>query len=263
MGGTKMKLKKLSAVLVLASFALSACARTPAERDKQMARNAEILAEMGLPTFKSGIQIVPRSQLGMPDEILKEGKEEAKQREALGYAEKNVPYVAELLAMKKTAPHEIKLMASNQNDGTTHMRKSVHDLKLAFKFPGTEQSRMLSYDGRMNTLGAAPKGSYNKDKGWSGAAQFFSYKDIGVCSYAVMNVKASGTAAMLAMEDVTYDINNKATLTKVDGSTNSGFLYKIEWFDDNNFHELECASSQYSKQINHDVIELARTTDKL
>ena len=154
-------------------------------------------------------------------------------------------------------------MANNQNDGATHMRKSVHDLKLAFKFPGTEQSRMLSDDGKMDTLGAAPKGSYNKDKGWSGAAEFLAVKDIGVCSYAVMNVGASGTAAQLAMEDVTYDINNKATLTKVDGSTNSGFLYKVEWFDDNNFHKLECASSQYSKQINRDVINLARTVDEL
>ena len=164
--------------------------------------------------------------------------------------------------MKKTAPHEIELMASNQNDGATHMRKSVHDLKLAFKFPGTEPSRMLSYDGRMNTLGAAPKGSYNKDKGWSGAAEFLAVKDIGVCSYAVMNVGASGTAAQLAMEDVTYDINNKATLTKVDGSTNSGFLYKIEWFDDNNFHELGCANKDYSSKINQSVISLAKQIDR-
>jgi len=255
---TKIIVSSLIAIVAFNANALTA-ERLAEVKKKDM----KILEEMGLPAFNSGIQVVPRSQLGMPDEVLKVGQAEASQREELGYAEKDEPYVAELLAMKVNAPHDLKLMAGNLNEGSTHLRKSTADLKLAFKFKGVEgNKKMLSYGGDIGVLGAAPQGSFNPDNGWSGAAQFFTVKNIGVCSYAVMNVKASGTAAMLAMEDVTYDVHDKATLIKVDGSKNSGFLYKVEWFDDENFHDLQCANSQYSKQINHDVINLARMVDK-
>ena len=78
-----------------------------------------------------------------------------------------------------------------------------------------------------------------------------------------MNVKASNTAAQLAEEDVTYTINNKATiLMPVEGSVNSGYLYFTKWYDENNFHELECANMKYSPTINQAVIELAKRIDK-
>lgn len=256
-----MKTKILSLSL-MAITAFNSHALTAERIAEAHAENMKILAELGLPAFNSGIQIVPRSQLGMPDEILKAGQEEAKQREALGYAEKEEPYVAELLAMIKTAPHDIKLYASNQNEGSTHLRKNVKDLKLAFKFPGTSTNGTLHYTPGMQTLGAAPQGSFKPDRGWSGAAQFFTYRNIGVCSYAVMNVEASGTAAMLAMEDVTYEVNDKATLVKVDGKPGHGFLYKVEWFDDINFHELQCATQEYSGEIKQSTISLAKQLDR-
>ena len=77
-----------------------------------------------------------------------------------------------------------------------------------------------------------------------------------------MNVKASNTAVQLAQEDVTYTINNKATiLMPVEGSENSGFLYFVRWYDEKNFHELECANMNYSREINEAVIELAKKID--
>lgn len=117
--------------------------------------------------------------------------------------------------------------------------------------------------GRNITLiGATPQGSFHEEaNGWSGVAQFFDAKNIGSCSYSVMNVKVSGTSAQLAMEDVVYDINNKPTIILAEGNKNSGFLYKVEWYDDENFHELECANQNYSKQINQAVIELAKQID--
>jgi hypothetical protein len=64
-------------------------------------------------------------------------------------------------------------------------------------------------------LAAAPKGGFHEDKGgWSGASEFFAYPDVGTCSYSVMNVRASNTAAQLAAEDVTYTINKKATILR-------------------------------------------------
>ena len=255
---------KFKTALALSLVALSACASIPPGHEKEMAEFEAILAEKGLPSFHSGIQIMPRSQLGLPKEVLESGAREAKQQDELGYVDKNTPYASELLAMKDVAPINVKQYATNNNEQGTHLRKSARDLKLAFKFKGVESDGfLLRSNNNITVLGSAPQGAFNKESGgWSGAAQFFSVKNIGVCSYGVMNVKASGTSAQLAMEDVTYAIHDKATLTHIEGSKNSGFLYKVEWFDDNNFHELECASSQYSKKINHDVINLARIIDE-
>ena len=257
-----MKLTKLSAALLLSSISLTACAITPAERAEQIKANEQILAELGLPLPNSGIQIVPRSQLNLPEEYLKQGLAEIKQRKELGYVEKDDPYITELLAMKKTAANDINLYASNLNSESTHLRKSVHDLKLAFEFPGAESKGNLHYVQGMQILGAAPQGGYDQDAGWSGALTFFAYRDVGVCAYGVMNVEASGTAAMLAAEDVTYEINDKPTLIKIDGKPDYGFLYKVEWFDEVNFHELQCATQEYTPEVKKSVISLAKKLDK-
>jgi len=112
-------------------------------------------------------------------------------------------------------------------------------------------------------IGVAPQGAFHEESGgWSGVAQFFDVKNIGSCSYGVMNVKASGISALLAMEDVVYDVNNKATIILVEGCEKSGFIYKVEWYDNENFHELECANMEYSADINDAVVELAKKIDK-
>ena len=102
---------------------------------------------------------------------------------------------------------------------------------------------------------------HKENGGWSGAAQFFVVKNIGTCSYGVMSVKASNTAAELAAEDVTYIINKKPTITTVEGSPNTGFIYKIEWYDNENFHELECANMKYSSELTISVTNLAKDID--
>ena len=258
-----MKLNKILAATLLSSLTLSACAKVPPGHEKEWAKLDRISEEAGLPAFNSGIKIVPRSQLGLPAEVLEEGSAELKQQAEIGYVEKEVPYVSNLMDMEKMAPVYIKQYASNLNEQSTHMRKDPKDLKLAFKFKGIKNNRLLSARGGITPLGSAPMGSFDKDDGgWSGAIQFFSISNLGVCSYSVMNVKASGTSAMIAMEDVSYIINNKATLAKVEGSKSSGFIYKVEWYDDENFHELECANSIYSKQTNQDVIRLAKEIDR-
>ena len=254
--------KILTASLVLTSLVLSVQAHADNGRAEARKKAMKLLEEMGLPLPSSGINIVPRSQLDLSDDILEAGQRESKQRETLGYVEKNTSYPSELLDMTTMSPVYIKSAANNFNEHGTHMRKNIKDLKLAFKFKGVTNDRLLSTSNNITPLGVAPQGAFNKDMGgWSGAAQFFTAKGIGTCSYGVMNVKASGTAVEIAMEDVAYDINNKATLTMVEGSKNSGFIYRVRWYDDESFHELECANSRYSKQTNQDVIELAKKID--
>lgn len=155
-----------------------------------------------------------------------------------------------------------KLYAGNTRATSTHLRQQIKDLKLAFNFKGVPQGNTLAAAGNITLLGVAPQGGFHEDKGgWSGAAQYFDAKSIGSCSYGVMNVKASNTAAELAIEDVTYSVNNKPTIITVEGNKVSGFLYKVDWYDDKNFHELECANMKYSSDKTNSVIGLAYQID--
>ncbi|MDF1683335.1 MAG: hypothetical protein P1U36_01635 [Legionellaceae bacterium] len=255
-----MKFKNLSIAIFLSTLMCSACAQQVPEHEKMIDK---IRADLGVPEFKSGVKVVPRSRLGMPDKVFKEDQAEAKQRKRFGYVEKNMPYAVNLLKMETTAPIQIKQYEANLNEQGTHLRQSVNDLKLAFKFKEITHDKLSPYGLQVTTmLGAAPQGDFHEESGgWSGVAQFFVIQNLGTCVYGMRSVKASGGAALLAKEDVVYNINDKATLVKVDGSQYSGFLYQVEWFDKNNVHKLECANTQYSKHIKDEVINLARTID--
>lgn len=60
---------------------------------------------------------------------------------------------------------------------------------------------------------------------------------------------------------VTYIINKKPTISIVEGSPNTGFIYKIEWYDHESFHELECANMKYSSDLAKSVTNLAKDID--
>jgi hypothetical protein len=222
----------------------------------------KILEEYGLTIPGSGIQLVPRSALHLSSEQIKKGAKAEEERRTLGYAVVDTNRPMELLNFHNYAKTQFKLYATNERDQSTHLRKQVNDLKLAFKFKGVPEGNTLAAGGNITILGVAPKGGFHQDKGgWSGAGQFFDAKNIGSCAYSVMNVKASNTAARLAMEDVTYSVNNKVTISFVEGNKNSGFIYKVEWYDDITFHELECANMKYSEDMTKTVIALANQID--
>lgn len=214
-------------------------------------------------TTYSGIKLVPRAMLGLTPEQLKKGAKAEEEMKTLGYALEDTNRPIELLNYRNYSKSQFKLYAGNTSDTSTHLRAHIRELKLAFKFKGVPQGKFLTQAaGNITLLGAAPQGGFHEDKGgWSGAAQYFEAKKIGTCSYGVMNVKASNTAAELAIEDVTYDINSKATITTVVGKPNSGFIYKVEWYDNENFHELECANMKYSANTTSSILELARQID--
>ena len=64
-----------------------------------------------------------------------------------------------------------------------------------------------------------------------------------------------------ALEDAAYFVNNKLSNIEVRGNKATGFDYKLKWYDDQNFHELECANKRYSPKINRQVIDLAQKID--
>ncbi len=245
-------------VISAATFALTA-----EEKVAQEIENMKILDKMGLPLPGSGIKVVPRSMMNLSPEEIQQGDKEMVEFKEKGYVNKYINRPHELLSMNEAlVKKELMKSAGKTSDLSTGLSRDLNQIKLAFKFPAKNQ--MLAAPSQdIHMLAAAPKGGFHEDKGgWSGVSQFFIYKPIGTCSYSVMNVKASNTAAQLAQEDVTYTINNKATiLMPVEGSESSGFLYYVKWYDENNFHELECANMHYSSQTNEAVISLAQNLD--
>lgn len=255
-------------MICLAFMALSATtfALTPEEKETQEKENMKMLAQMGLPLPGSGIKIVPRSMLGLTPEEIAQGDKEMIEFKEKGYVNKYINRPRELLSMTPTlVKKELKANANKESNGYTGLSPNVSQMKLAFTFPSLTKNKSLNATAAdINVMAAAPKGGFHQELGgWSGASQFFTHKDIGTCSYSVMNVKASNTAALLANEDVTYTINNKATiLMAVEGTESSGFLYFVKWYDENNFHELECANMKYSPETNEAVIVLAKRIDE-
>ena len=243
-----------------ATFAL-----TPEEKATQEQENMKILSQMGLPLPGSGIKLVPRSMMNLSPEEIQQGDKEMAEFREKGYVNKYINRPRELLSMNESfVKKELIASVGKTSDTSTGLSRDVNEIKLAFKFPNISKNKVLvTSSSDIHLLAAAPKGGFHEDKGgWSGASQFFTHKNIGTCSYSVMNVKASNTAAQLAQEDVTYTINNKATiLMPVEGSESSGFLYYIKWYDNQNFHELECANMKYSADTNNSVIALANQID--
>ena len=219
-------------------------------KDERMA----MLAEMGLALPDSGIKLVPRSTFNLTEEETRIGMDEEEQMKSKGYVEEDNTRPMELINFKAHAKSEYAQYSGISQDKSTHLRREIKELKLGFKFTGVPKSLMI------NSIGIVPQGGFH-EKGWSGAVQFFETKNVGICAYAEMNVSASHTAIQIALEDADYTVNDKLTLMKVRGNKASGYDYKIRWFDDIAFHELECANMNYSSQLNQAVIDLATQID--
>lgn len=72
----------------MSTLSFIANALTPEERELAEQKNMKMLEKLGLPPFHSGIKIVPRALLGLPEEVLKKGADEEKQRKLFGYKKK-------------------------------------------------------------------------------------------------------------------------------------------------------------------------------
>lgn len=222
--------------------------------DDKKEEDMKILAELGLPLPDSGIKIMPRALMGKSAESIKRDEQYDLEMREKGFIEESSIRPKELINFKAHAELQFKNYANNENNASTHIRHSLNNLKLAFTPKRLPSMLMASF------IGTAPQGAY-RDKGWTGAVQFFEAKDIGICAYAQMDVKSSHTAAELAQEAVTYSVSDKATVLLVKGSKTSGFDYDIRWFDDLVFHELECANMKYSADTTQSVINLAKSID--
>lgn len=258
-----MKTKTLCKTLICLSAITLALNVQAKESDNEKER-MEILAKYGLPLPDSGIKVIPRSMLGLPQEVITQGEKELIEFRENGYVKTYTNRPKELMSITPELVKKELMSPYKDMKSYTGLKAKVSQFHLGFKFPTLAENKNLKQNNsQVKLIAATPMGGYHDAAGgWSGASEYFIYEGIGNCSYSVMNVKASHTAAQLAQEDVTYTIHDKATLLKpVKGSDSSGYIYSLDWFDDVNFHQLECANMHYSADLNSAVIELAKKID--
>jgi hypothetical protein len=275
--GIKMN-KKLLLTGIFALFSLNVMA------DNQKAltikainiRNKEILSKAGLsvPEYNQ-INIVPANKyLGNIKMGVTQNANDAhmakKMREYLsmnneqqknGYVKDTEPRAKELMELKRIAPYQKKRYKGVLSPTSTHLRASNNELKLAYTFVGVPTEEMNA------NIGVVPYGAYKSVKngdnadGWDGAVQFFEKKGVGSCAYTEHNRKIAGTGVELIKELVTYDVNNKPTIVLVKGNKNTGFVYKLKWYDNIFSREIECANPEFNQQLRTEVIDLANRID--
>lgn len=178
-----------------------------------------------------------------------------------GYVKEREPRAKELLDLENSSLYHKKKYRNVFSFKSTHLRVTSDELKLAYTFLGVPKE-----DVSVN-IGVAPYGAYKEVKngddadGWDGAVQFFVKNGIGTCAFTEHNRKLARTGVELIKELVSYEIHDKPTIILVKGTQETGFVYKIEWYDSMFNRELECANSKFSQKLRAEVIELANRID--
>jgi hypothetical protein len=135
----------------------------------------------------------------------------------------------------------------------THIKASYKEIKLAFPYkeiPMQEGSTIIGY---------AAIGEWHD--GWTGINVFFENKDLGICSYELNNMAISHGAVNISEDVARYDINKMPNTLLVEGSTKSGFLYRINFFDSQFSKSLECAKTKFDKSTTNKLIGFAKVLD--
>ncbi|HHF7349621.1 TPA: hypothetical protein ACPSKE_002831 [Legionella feeleii] len=178
-----------------------------------------------------------------------------------GYVKDKEPRAKELLDLENSSLYHKKKYRNVFSFKSTHLRETSDELKLGYTFLGVPKEEVSV------NIGVAPYGAYKEVKngddadGWDGAVQFFVKNGIGTCAFTEHNRKLARTGVELIKELVTYEIHDKPTIILVKGTQETGFVYKIEWYDSMFNRELECANSQFSQKLRAEVIELANRID--
>lgn len=137
---------------------------------------------------------------------------------------------------------------------STHLRNTVSEIKRAYDFhpvPSEETSKIIGF---------APVGTYTNG-GWTGMVEIFVNKGLGNCNYEENNLKIMRASIRIPSDIVTYDINDKVTTMNVQGNRHDGFLYTVDWYDDDFSRKLECFALSYNPDILNAVVTISKSID--
>ena len=232
-------------------------------------RNKEYLAKTGIAIPEAGeirvvsaISIINRKNIAnnksaIVVQAMKKFLLMHAQQEQNGYVKNSDTRAKELMELKHIAPYHQKKYRSILAQESTHIRSAIGELKMAYTFVGVPEVEM-----DLN-IGVAPYGAYKQKKygddadGWDGAVQFFENKNIGSCAFTEHNRKLARGGVEIIKELMSYDVHGKPTILLVQGSKETGFVYKLKWYDTIFNRELECANAKFSPELRTKVIELA------
>ena len=245
-------MKKLSIVLLTCIAGLSfAGEKSIEEQRREYERNYLLQNALAVPD--GGVKIVPRSELKEWQNHKNEFLAEHMLLQDKGYTEKYDPYIDRLVHLNAFVKKQKKFNGFNQN--STELRESIADLEIAYEY------KQIPFNLKSNSFGIAPYLNYIKDKGWAGVSELFDSSLTGNCQYFENNIKLTHGSIVLGKEDVEYLVNNKPSLLRVYGNNNQGFVYEIEWYNNQFFKQLSCALPEYNSGARQNLIDLANQID--
>lgn len=206
--------------------------------------------KQGLPIPGTGVTIVEPSRSMTANKALMEQKNDGYRHE-FSQAATNLLHIDELLR-----PERKRVQSLTRQKQSADITTELVDVTMAYPFkpvPSSAAKRVIMY---------APTGVYvhdDKVEGWVGLTEYFE-SNFATCSYEEVSVSLTGTATIMDRDTVTYEVANKAGEYFSTGDT-TGFLYQIEWFDNQFRHKLRCATKVFDLNMHDKVIELANVID--
>lgn len=244
-----MKKCLLSIVLLSCILAIvSAQELYSSAEETDLTANGLILPDSGLQIVKAS-EIDSKNSVAMEKEFRQEFLKKRKEMEKNGYAKTHSNDAIYLLSMRDKKP----TTAYDSEPHDTHLKTELSKITLAFPY-NAKFSIPQEY-----VIGFSPRGGFIN--GWTGFSVYFNHPEMGVCKYALTNMKISHGGIRLIEEEITYDVNNKATDSLVEGSDSSGFFYSVGWYDNTYMQELDCATPKFNPIIKSKIISYARKLD--
>lgn len=166
--------------------------------------------------------------------------------------EAQAQYIIDTVSLSNVNMYAYETKSSKDN---TELKKTLKQVPISFKFKELQKSNKLE------TIGYSPYGMYTKN-GWNGLGVYLKHKDIGACHYKRMFYDYKNLGIFVPKEIVSYDVAGKVTTIYNFGTKSTGYIYNINWYDDEYTNTLECANFTISKDIAANVLKLAQEIDK-
>lgn len=201
-----------------------------------------------------GVVLVSSSQIRVPDSLKIQWDKERVEQKNKGYYSMYSERAKELIQLKDLVQFKYDASLINKDKNSSIFRRSLDEIALAYDFSPINENYISKVYGfaACNTF---------KD-GWTGVVEFFESEELGVCAYTENNVVLTHQSAKVDKNIVRYDINEKVSIFRVEGNKDSGYLYRIDWFDNKFFRTLECAKKHYSLENSSSLTLLAIQVDK-
>lgn len=250
--------KKYIVLMLFPAFALFAADNLNSDDTAKIAKEREewtkqYFAQQGAPVPDGGVTVLPEKEMSEYTTFKEQRAIDRQNVKKYGYIKEFLPQTQSLLNFKEVSKNRFSSQPENSTD--EGLRHDISEIEMAYDYRGVPANAITTM------LGVAPSVTYIKGQGWAGAMQFFEKGGLGNCSYRENNLKLSHGSAVIPKEDINYKVNGKITVMNVTGEPNSGFMYSVDWYDNNYFRELKCANRKFSPSIMDASLELARIID--